>query len=75
MLNPHDFYPLDLLGQPNLAQVYKFSLPHKPEKWISSSRICDFIRFDSLRSKRFHFVSEQRKTGFGRARNETRAKK
>ena len=30
---------------------------------------------DSLRSKRFRLVSEQRKTGFGRARNETRAKK
>ena len=30
---------------------------------------------DSLRSKRFHLVSEQRKTGFGRARNEMRAKK
>ena len=29
----------------------------------------------SLRSKRFHLVSEQRKTGFGRARNEMRAKK
>ena len=28
---------------------------------------------DSLRSKRFRLVSEQRKTGFGRARNETRA--
>ena len=27
----------------------------------------------SLRSKRFRLVSEQRKTGFGRARNETRA--
>ena len=29
----------------------------------------------SLRSKRFRLVSEQRKPGFGRARNETRAKK
>ena len=29
----------------------------------------------SLRSKRFRLVSEQRKTGFGRVRNETRAKK
>ena len=29
----------------------------------------------SLQSKRFHLVSEQGKTGFGRARNETRAKK
>ena len=29
----------------------------------------------SLLSKRFHMVSEQRKTGFGRARNEMRAKK
>ena len=29
----------------------------------------------SLRSKRFRLVSEQRKTGFGRARNETRAEK
>ena len=29
----------------------------------------------SLHSKRFHLVSEQRKTGFGRARNEMRAKK
>ena len=28
----------------------------------------------SLRSKRFRLVSEQRKTGFGRARNGTRAK-
>ena len=28
----------------------------------------------SLHSKRFHLVSEQRKTGFGRARNEMRAK-
>ena len=28
---------------------------------------------DSLRSKRFRLVSEQRKTGFARARNETRA--
>ena len=29
----------------------------------------------SMRSKRFRLVSEQRKTSFGCARNETRAKK
>ena len=34
-----------------------------------------FPPLHSLRSKRFHLVSEQRKTGFGRARNEMRAKK
>ena len=34
-----------------------------------------FVSKRSLRSKRFHLASEQRKTGFGRARNEMRAKK
>ena len=29
------------------------------------------VQKTSLRRKRFHLVSEQRKTGFGRARNET----
>ena len=33
-----------------------------------------FNNLDSLRSKRFRLVTEQRKTGFGRERNETRAK-
>ena len=38
-------------------------------QWKKSKR-------DSLRTgKRFDLVSEQRKTGFGRARNEMRAKK
>ena len=31
--------------------------------------------WNNLRSKRFRLLSEQRKTGFGSARNETRAKK
>ena len=51
LLNPHSFYPLDLLGQPNFAQVYRFSLPHKPEKWISS---CQDLWFHSLRRNGWH---------------------
>ena len=40
-----------LLGQPNFAPVYRFSLPHKPEKWISS---CQDLWFHSLRRNGLH---------------------
>ena len=45
---------------------------------IDTKRFKSFTSLDSLRSKRLRLISEQRKTeerDFGRARNETRAKK
>ena len=58
-----------------LGLKHLFDSPYNVTKWIIvHSR-------DSLRSKRFRLVSEQRKTeevgilGFGRARNERSAKK
>ena len=57
---------------------YKRHISSKIRRVLAKSRLI----LDSLRSKRFRLVSEQRKTeerysivGFGRARNETRAKK
>ena len=52
-------------SHPQNAPISPFRSFHRPQWQISLS----------LRSKRFHLVSEQRKTGFGRARNEMRVKK
>ena len=46
----------------------------KGKTWSRGTLKFMFVVCRSLRSKRCHLVSEQRKTGFGRARDETRAK-
>ena len=51
------------------------SLYSMPLTSIKEKMKRDFLHQSSLHSKRFHLVSEQRKTGFGHARNETRVKK
>ena len=48
MLNPHIFYSLDLLGQPNFAQVYRFSLHTSQKNGSPPARNFDFIRFEEM---------------------------
>ena len=58
-----------------ITQIVENIEPCQQAREGNSTADALIYRHGSLRSKRFQLVSEQRKTGFGCARNETMAKK